>query len=69
MDVDGLGDGGEKVAELPRVDLGGWLAETESIAEHLAKFADKLPRKSTEKLTTLRPRVEDGLAHRKHDAG
>jgi phosphoenolpyruvate carboxykinase (GTP) len=42
LDLSGLSLSDEDVAELSRVDLADWLVETESIAEHFARF-DRLP--------------------------
>jgi hypothetical protein len=63
LDVDGLELDEEEVAQLLRVDLGQWLAETKSVAGHLAQFGDRLPPELTEQLTHLRSRVTDELAH------
>ena len=50
------------------MDLGQWLAETESIAGHLATFGDKLPPELTEQLNNLRSRVTDEIAYQRHEA-
>jgi len=68
LDVDGLELDEQEVAQLLHVDLGQWLAETESIAGHLAKFGDKLPPELTEQLNNLLSRVTDEIAHHRHEA-
>jgi phosphoenolpyruvate carboxykinase (GTP) len=57
IDISGLTGVAEKMDEILKVDKTEWLAECDLIAEHQAKFGDKLPIEMTQQFESLKARL------------
>ncbi len=57
IDVSGLPIHSEKMEELLKVDKNEWKAECELIAEHQAKFGDRLPKEMVKQFESLKQRL------------
>jgi phosphoenolpyruvate carboxykinase (GTP) len=53
IDTEGLAVGEDQIAELLRVDPGGFLTEIPAVHEHFAKFGDRLPQELRDQLAKL----------------
>ena len=58
LDLDGLEVDSEDLAQLLRVDVGGWLSELPLIREYYAQFGDRMPRQLLAELDAMRERLE-----------
>jgi phosphoenolpyruvate carboxykinase (GTP) len=58
LDTTGLEIGPADLAELLRVDGPAWAAEVPQLAEHFARFEDRLPPELAEQLMDLKERLE-----------
>jgi phosphoenolpyruvate carboxykinase (GTP) len=59
IETDGLDVGEEQMAELLRVDPGGFREEIPAVHEHYAKFGDRLPRELRDQLAKLEEQLRD----------
>jgi phosphoenolpyruvate carboxykinase (GTP) len=57
LHMEGLGISPERVARALQVDKAEWFKEADAIAEHFARFGDKLPPELAEELAKLRARL------------
>jgi phosphoenolpyruvate carboxykinase (GTP) len=57
IDISGLSGQAEKMDEVLKVDKTAWLDECELIAEHQAKFGDKLPSEMKKQFESLKARL------------
>ena len=59
IDLDGLDDvSNEDLEELLRVDLDGWLTETQGVYEYYQQFGDSVPKPLRAELDALKERLE-----------
>jgi phosphoenolpyruvate carboxykinase (GTP) len=58
LDLAGLQLGDERLTELLRVDVEGWLAELPAIRKHYERFGDRLPDGLREELAALEKRLQ-----------
>jgi len=57
LDLEGLKLAPEALGELLKVNRAEWLAETDSIAQHFARFGDRLPSELAEALAALKAKL------------
>ena len=57
IDISGLSGIADKMNDILKVDKTEWLAECELIAEHQAKFGDRLPKEMTQQFESLKTRL------------
>jgi phosphoenolpyruvate carboxykinase (GTP) len=57
IDITGLAGQAEKMDEVLKVDKAAWVDECELIAEHQAKFGDKLPAEMKKQFESLKARL------------
>jgi len=57
IDISGLSGVADKMDDILKVDKTEWLAECELIAEHQAKFGDRLPKEMTKQFENLKARL------------
>ncbi len=57
IDLSGLGMKDEAMAELTRIDVAGWKAEADGVAEFYGKFGDRMPKALIGELAALKQRL------------
>jgi phosphoenolpyruvate carboxykinase (GTP) len=58
IDISGLAGQTEKMDEVLKVDKAAWLDECDLIAEHQAKFGDRLPKEMANQFEALKSRLK-----------
>lgn len=58
IDISGLAGQADKMDEVLKVDKAAWLDECELIAEHQAKFGDRLPKEMAKQFEALKSRLK-----------
>ncbi len=57
LDLSGIDVGADALKQLLTVDVAGWKAEAETVAEYYAKFGDRLPARLAKELEELKARL------------